>query len=176
MSQAFQASSARPPKRDDSLDVAGAQHGLEPFVAIVDDARLVLVLGAAALAVNAVQEGVHHHIALHDAELGQKALGPAARGADQDSAHDGLVLGGILADDEHTRRSVQPAAVKDGPPFDAEVVGIVGFSAGVVGAQIAKGLLAVSGVEFCEHGKCSNLPMSKIAASKNLVVMPQSQR
>ncbi|WP_456679263.1 hypothetical protein [Bradyrhizobium sp. S3.7.6] len=69
--------------------------------------------------------------------------------------------GGILTDDEHTRRSVEPAAVKDRPPFNPEIVGIVGFSARIVGAQIAEGLLVVSAVEFHEHGKCSDASLSE---------------
>ncbi|MGX0967378.1 hypothetical protein AB7M63_007827 [Bradyrhizobium japonicum] len=85
---------------------------------------------------------------------------PAARGADQDPAHDRLVLRGILTDDEHTRGSVEPAAMKDRPPFNAEIVGIVGFSGRIVGAQIAKWLLVVSAVEFHEHGKCSDVSLS----------------
>ncbi|UGX94117.1 hypothetical protein G6321_00052685 [Bradyrhizobium barranii subsp. barranii] len=119
------------------------------------------MLVAAALPVDAVQEGVHHHVAPRDAELRQETLRPAARGADQNSAHDRLVLGGILTDDEHARRSVEPAAVKDRPPFNPEIVGIVGFSGRIVGAQIAEGLLVVSAVEFHEHGKCSDASLSE---------------
>jgi hypothetical protein len=40
-------------------------------------------------------------------------------------------------------------------------LGIVGLGARVVGAQIAKWLLVVSAIEFHEHGKCSDVSLSK---------------
>jgi hypothetical protein len=57
-----------------------------------------------------------------DPHLGQQALDPASGFANQDAAYDALVLCGILTDDEHARRAVEPAAVEDWSPLEAELI------------------------------------------------------
>jgi hypothetical protein len=85
---------------------------------------------AAALSENAVEEGVDHDVAPVDAELGQEPLYALPGFADEDPAHDRLVSGGILAEDQHSGRSIEASSVEDGSPFDAEVGGRVGLGAG----------------------------------------------
>ena len=118
-------------------------------MAVGGDPRRVRVLRRAA--VDAVEEGVDHHVAAIEAELEQEALQPVARLPDEDPPGDGLVLGGVLPDDEHARRRVEAPAVEHGAPFEAEAVGRIGDGAGVAGDERAEGLLAVAGIEGGGH-------------------------
>ena len=95
------------------------EDGVEPLVAIGGDPRRVGVLRRAA--VDAVEEGVDHHVAAIDAELEKEALQPVACLPDEDPPGDGLVLGGVLPDTS-SAPSVEAAAVEHGPPFEAEAV------------------------------------------------------
>ena len=70
-----------------------------------------------ALPVDAVEEGVDHHVAAVDAELEEEALQAMAGLPDEDPPGDRLVLGGVLADDEHARGAVEPPAVEDRVPI-----------------------------------------------------------
>jgi hypothetical protein len=81
----------------------------------------VSVLLAAALPEHRVQERVDHHVLALDRQARQEPLDALARLADEDPPCDRLVLARILADDQDPRRAVEPAAMKDRPPLDAEV-------------------------------------------------------
>jgi len=56
----------------------------------------------AALTVDAIDEGVHHHVAAGKAKLLEEALNPVASSAHQRPAGDDLVLGRVLAYDEES--------------------------------------------------------------------------
>ena len=114
--------------------------------------RVLARLGLDA-AVDAVQVGVDEHVAAGDAELGEEALDAAPGFADQDAAHDGLVLRGVLTDHEHARRAVEPAAVEDRPPLEAELVWRVDARLGVLGAQGQKRLGDVAWIERMGHAR-----------------------
>ena len=92
-----------------------------PVEAPVDTAE-ALAAAAPALAVDAVREGIDHHVAAVEAEPGQEALEPPARRPDEDPPDHGLVLGGVLAHDQDAGRLVQAPAVEDRSPLQAEVV------------------------------------------------------
>ena len=83
--------------------------------------------------------------------LDEEALQAMAGLPDEDPAGDRLVLGGVLADDEHARGAVEPPAVEDRAPFEAKAVGGVGDGAGVAGDERGEGLLAVAGIEGGGH-------------------------
>ena len=104
----------------DRLDRPRSQQRGEPLVAVLDDWRVADVLVTPALAVDAVEEGVDHHIASIEAELRQKALDAMSRRPNKDPADHRLVLGWILADTEETRGAVESAAMEDRAPFDAK--------------------------------------------------------
>ena len=76
---------------------------VEPKVAIGGDGRIVDVALSPALAVHAVEVGVHHDVAGGDAELGQEALGSLTRLADEDPAADRFVRRRVLSHDQHPR-------------------------------------------------------------------------
>ena len=71
--------------------------------------------------------------------LASKPCSAPAGLADQDAAHHGLVLRGVLADHEHARRAVQPSAVEDRPPLDAELDRRVDVLPGVLCASVRNG-------------------------------------
>ena len=90
---------------------------------------VVDVAGAATLAEHRVQERVDEDVARRDAELGEEALDALAGLADEDAPADRLVRRRILAEHEHPRRAVEPAAVEDRSPLGAERVGRVDVGA-----------------------------------------------
>ena len=128
----------RLPEREHGFHLASDQQRVQPAVAVVDEGRVPSRRGLDA-AVHAVQVGVDEHVAAGDPELGEQALDPPPGFADQDAAHDGLVLRGVLADHQHARRAVEPAAVKDRPPLDAELACRVDVASGYPAHRVRNG-------------------------------------
>jgi hypothetical protein len=85
------------------------------------DGRVLAAALGAGLGCDGVEEGVGHHGAALDRQLGQESLDPLAGLADQDAPDDGLRLARVLPDHEDARRAVEPAAVEDRAPPDPEV-------------------------------------------------------
>ena len=100
------------PERDDRLDPLVLDDGVEPAVAIVGDRRVVDVALAAALAEHRVEVGVDEDVAAVDAEAGEQALDPLSGFAHEDPPGDRLVGRRVLAEHEHPRRAVEPAAME----------------------------------------------------------------
>ena len=105
---------------------------------------------AAALAQDAVEERVHHHVAARDPELGEEALDALARFADEDAADNSFVRRRVLPDHEHTCAAVEAAAVEDRTPFRPEVGRWVDLGARVVPHQ-RREAARVAGVEVVCH-------------------------
>jgi len=83
-------------------------------------------------------------IAARDAELRQEALESSARLAHQNAADDALVLGGVLADDQHAGGAIQASTMKNRSPFDAESLRRIDIRARVVGTQRLKWFVAIA--------------------------------
>ena len=124
----------RLPEGDNGFDLAPDQQRVQPPVSVVDEVRVLSGLRFDA-AVDAVQVRIDEHVTACDPELGQQALDPAPGLANQDAAHDGLVLRGILTDHEHARRAVEPAAMEDRPPLEAKLIWRIDVRVRVFGAQ-----------------------------------------
>jgi hypothetical protein len=77
----------------------------------------------AVLIIDAVEKRVEHHIAAVDTQLCQKPLYSVTGHTDQDASDYRLVLGGVLTNAQHSCRSIQSAAIKDRPPFNAKRIG-----------------------------------------------------
>src|SRR5262249_4115892 len=105
---------------------------VKPAVAIGDYRGVILMLVAALLPVDGIEEAVDHHVAARDAELGEKTLDSVPGDADENPPGDVFQRRGVLPHDEHTRAAVQPTAVEDRPPFDAEGLRRICLGAGVV--------------------------------------------
>ena len=114
--------------------------------------------GAASLTVDAVNVHVHHHIAASHSELLDEALDAMAGAAHESSAHDHLVLRGILADHQQPCAAIEPAAMEHRAPFGAEVLGREHGSIGDVLHQGAERLLPVAGIECRCHQSSLALP------------------
>src|SRR5262249_22456488 len=104
-------------------------------------------------AVDAVQKRIDEDVAVRDAELGKETLHTTTGFADEDAAHDGLVLRRILADHEHACRAVEPAAVEDRPPLDPKLVRRVDVSLGILGAQSQKRLCDIAWIKRMRHAR-----------------------
>ena len=59
------------PEGDDGVDVVLRNDRVEPAVAVGGDGGVAVVTAAASLAVDAVQEGVDHHVRAGDTELAE---------------------------------------------------------------------------------------------------------
>src|SRR5918995_839273 len=113
------------------------------------------MLVATPLAEDAVHVRVHHYVAAVETELPEEALNPMAGLADEGPADDRLVLRWVLSDQEQPRSAVQPPAVEDRAPFEAEVLRGIGARARDVLAQSSEGLLRVADVEGA-HGRADS--------------------
>ena len=79
--------------------------------------------------------------------LRQEPLHALAGLADEDPPRDRLVLARVLADDQDPRRAVEPAAVEDRPPLDAEVGGRIDVALRCLSHERGERLGDGSGVE-----------------------------
>ncbi len=139
-------------ERDHGFNVAAVEQGAQPTISIAGDLRVVAMLVASSLAEDAVEECVHHHVAVVDAELGQEALDAMSGLTDQDAAEDRLVLGRVLSQDEHACASVESAAMEDRSPLQSEVGGWVDRCARSVGDKGAERLSPVARGKGTCHG------------------------
>jgi ABC-type amino acid transport substrate-binding protein len=116
--------------------VGAVEQRVEPAFAVAGRLleQLLDVL-AAGLAVDGVEEGVDHHVGALDSEFPEEALDALAGLTDQAAVGDRLVLAGVLAEHQDPRAAVEPAAVEDRPPLDAEAVGVIAVGAGLVARQ-----------------------------------------
>src|SRR5215471_1169458 len=142
-------------------ELAEGDHGVElswfgkcgqPAIPVGDDGGIVLMLLAALLAVDGIKEGIDHHVAVVNPKLGEEALGSVACCADENPPGNVLRRRRILADDEHPRAAIEPPAVEDWPPLDAERIRRVSLSAGVVASQSEKRLGDWARVKVMCHG------------------------
>src|SRR6516164_10051704 len=60
----------------------------QPAISVGDDGSIVLMLLAALLAVDGIEEGIDHHVAMVNPKLGEEALGSVACCADENSPGD----------------------------------------------------------------------------------------
>src|SRR5215217_632435 len=123
-------------ERDDCFDFARCERRLQPLVAILLNVWVVQVWQRHALVEDAVYKRVDHQVALRETQLLDEALHAAAGLARQNSARDGLGLGGILADHEQACGSVRTSAIEDGPPERTKAVGARVY--GVIGIVLAQ--------------------------------------
>ena len=140
------------PEGYNGFDPAPDQQRVQPPVSVVDEVWVLSDLRFDA-AVDAVEVCIDEHVTVCDPELGQQALDPAPGLADQDAAHDGLVLRGILTDYQHACRAVEPAAMEDWPPLEAKLIRRVDVRVRVIGAQGQKRFGEVSWIEWLGHAR-----------------------
>src|SRR4051794_15659792 len=145
-------------QRDDGGDLTTDEEGVEPPVPVGRDRGVVGVPLAAALPVNAVEEGIDHDISARDTDLREQTLYALAGLADQDAPGDRLVCRGVLPQHEDAGRAVEPATMEDRTPLDAEILDRVGVGAGVGGGELVEGRPVVaraersSGTDRIGHG------------------------
>src|SRR5262249_41331791 len=92
----------------------------QPAISVGDDGSIVPMLLAALLAIDGIEEGIDHHVAVVDPKLGEEALDSVTCPADENPPGDVFRRCRILPDDEHARAAIEPPAVEDWPPLDAE--------------------------------------------------------
>src|SRR5262249_11735535 len=96
-------------------------------------------------------ERVDQDVTAVEAELREEALQPVAGLTDKNSAGDRLVLRRVLADHEHARAAVEPAAVKNRPPLNPKVLAGIDVRRWIVLAQAPERFGGVAGVELLCH-------------------------
>src|SRR5437763_1715135 len=97
-------------ERHHGLYLRANEQGIQPAVTVRDDPGVVSVVLATLLAKDAVEEGVHHHVANLDAQFGEKPLRPLTSLTDEDAAGNRLVGSGVLAEHEHAGGTVETPA------------------------------------------------------------------
>src|SRR5262245_26506464 len=117
--------------RQDGFDVRFDYEGIEPAIAVGDEARIPSRGGLDA-AVDAVEKGIYHHIARGHPKFGEEALETPTRFSYQDTADNGFVLRWILADDQDPRGPVQAAAMKDWAPLEPKLARRVDINSRIV--------------------------------------------
>ena len=140
-------------QREDRVDLVAPENAPQPVVPVVDDPRVVLVLLAAGLAVYRVQERVDQQIAAGEPELRHQPLGTMAGLADQDPPNDRLGLGGVLPDHKQPRAPVEPSAVEQRAPLDAERLRRIHIGAGIACDERSVRLAHRTGVVLMRHRK-----------------------
>src|SRR5215831_5844468 len=141
-----------PAEGDHRVELSWCGKCCQPAISVGDDGSIVLMLLAALLAVDGIEEGIDHHIAVVNPKLGEEALDSVACSADENPPGNVLRRRRILADDEHARAAIEPPSVEDWPPLDAERVRRVSLGAGVVAGQGEKRLGDWALVEVVCHG------------------------
>src|SRR5207245_9104831 len=106
---------------------------------------------AALLAVDAVKEGVDHHIAAVDSQLGKKALDSVPSRPNPNPASHLLVLGRILADEHHPSAAVKSSAMEHRSPLGPEVGSGIDVAAGIVAAELIERRLKVAWIKIDAH-------------------------
>src|SRR5215471_17338231 len=141
-----------PAEGDHRVELSWFGKCCQPAIPVGDDGSIVLMLLAALLAVDGIEEGIDHYVAAVNPKLGEEALGSVACCADENPPGDVFRRCRILADDEHARAAIEPPAVEDWPPLHAERLRRVSLSAGVVAGQSEKRLGDRALVEVVCHG------------------------
>ena len=109
------------------------------------------MLRATLLAVDGIKESVYHNVALIDAELGKKALNTVTSRTDENPADDIFRGSRILTDYKHPSRSIQPPAVENRTPLNAEIRFRIGFDIRIVAGKAKERLGNWARVERVYH-------------------------
>jgi hypothetical protein len=143
------------PEGDHGLNGPIDDERIQPAVPVRGDDGVVPMTLAAVLAEDAVHERVHQDVPPPDPELREEPLHPLPRLADEAAAGDRFVGARVLADHQHGRGAVEPPAVEDRTPLDAEVRGRVHIGSRVVLDQRAERLSPVARIEALHHPSAS---------------------
>src|SRR5262249_26383033 len=121
-----------------------------PSVAVLDELRTFLRRGLNG-AVNTIEKRIDEHITGRDAQFCQKALDAPTRFAHQDAPDNGLMLGRVLADDQHSGGAIQPPTMENGSPFQAKLTGWIHVAFWIRADQRSERFYKIARIEGMLH-------------------------